>query len=77
MSLKSLGIASLGLLKQGVKRTLEIASLGLLQTDGGEPEPEKQKANGDGFVIPGMTTYSKYNVQNNNLVLVLLETEVF
>ena len=79
MSLKSLGTSALGLLKQGVKRTLEIASLGLLQTVD-EPEPPKPAPDGAGtFIKSGisLTNFKKFNIQSNNTIILLSETGVF
>ena len=79
MSLKSLGTSALGLLKQGVKRTLEIASLGLLQTVY-DPEPPKPPPEGSGnFVKSGisLTNFKKFNIQSNNTIILLSETGVF
>ena len=80
MSLKSLGTAALGLLKQGVKRTLEIASIGLLQTvDDEPPKPAPPPGAGSGLVTPGIsiTNFTKFNVQSNNNVILLTELGVF
>lgn len=79
MSLKSLGTAALGLLKQGVKRTLEIGSLGLLQTVDDEPVKPIQPDAGSGMVTPGIsiTNFTKFNVQSNNNVILLTEVGVF
>ena len=80
MSLKSLGTSAIGLLKQGLKRTLEVASLGLLQTVDDEPEPPKPPKAGSGtFISPGIsiTNFKKFNIQSNNTVILLSESGVF
>ena len=75
MSLKSLGIASRGLLKRGAKKALHIATRGLIRFDDGPPEPI--------FVSPGgynprgrMVTIDPPHLNNNNLVLILAESGV-
>jgi len=75
MTLKSLGIASLGLLKRGLKKTLHIASLGLLRLDTDE-KPVLPRGSGTGFVKPGRMVLNKFNTQSNNAVIVMLESSL-
>ena len=74
MSFKSLTALTLGRLKRGVKKTLTLLTLGRLRID--DEKPTRPTANGDGFVKPGRMFLSKYNVQTNNLAIVLAESSL-
>lgn len=78
MSLKSLGIATLGLLKRGLKESLHIATFGLLRTDDeditGIPKP-------DNYIQPGRMLTGDFSqpidfTDNNNIILLLTLNDV-
>ena len=76
MSLTSLGVAALGLLKAGGERALHIATFGLLRS-GATPPEEK-------FIQPGTYTphgswarLSPVSTETNNTVLLLVLTDLF
>lgn len=74
MTLKSLGIATYGLLKRGVKKALHIAVQGLLRTDDvDKPLPKPVQG---GFVKPDGPYRNPITTNNNNLVVIMLETDL-
>lgn len=79
MSLKSLGLATLGLLKRGLKQTLHIATLGYLRSD---DEIKKPELPDNLFVQPGIMLTKKipqavdYTNDNNIILLLALDSVI-
>ncbi len=71
MSIKSLGAASLGLLKRGLKKTMHIASIGLLRKKEGPIEEIFVQPGGMGL---GNRPVRMPDPQENNNLVVLLTT---
>ena len=74
MSFKSLTMLTLGRLKRGVKKTLTMLTLGRLRVD--DEKPVRPGDGDGGFVKPGRMFFTKYNVQTNNIAIVLAESSL-